>query len=138
MCTECGGTDFSVIENWNTCLSCGLQGSYSPKYYTSYALPRQEYRRQYYSRAKRFTKVLKNMHSDIIGNSFECIMQMYSLLEFLWNMKANKTRKYFYSQKMVLWFILKRLDISLSVPVLKNKDRGTEQIISMQKLIPEE
>ena len=137
MCTECGGTDFAIIENWDTCLSCGLQGSYTPKYYTSYALPRAEYRRQYYSRAKRFTKVLKYMKSDIIASRFECILQMYSLLEFLWNMKVDKTRKYFFSQKMVLWFILKRLDIPLTVPVLKNKERGADQILSMEKLIPE-
>ena len=138
MCTECGGTEFAVIENWNTCLSCGLQGRYTPRYYTSYALPRHEYRRQYYSRAKRFTKVLKNMRSEIIADRFECILQMYSILEFLWNMKPNKTRKYFFSQKMVLWFILKHLGIQLTVPVLKNKDRGMEQILAMSKLIPEE
>jgi len=77
------------------------------------------------------------MKSDIIATSFECILQMYSTLEFLWNMKVEKTRKYFFSQKMVLWFILKRLDIPLSVPVLKNKERGSEQIESMENLIPE-
>ena len=137
MCTDCSGTDFAVIENWNTCLSCGLQAAYAPKYYTSYALPRAEFRRQYYSRAKRFTKVLRNMKSEVIASMFECILQMYSLLEFRWNMKVNKTRKYFFSQKMVLWFILKRLDIPLIVPVLKNKDRGELQIDAMDKLIPD-
>jgi len=77
------------------------------------------------------------MKSDIIASRFECILQMYSLLEFLWNMKADKTRKYFFSQKMVLWFILKKLDIPLTVPVLKNKERGADQILSMENLIPE-
>ena len=137
MCTECNGTDFAVIENWNTCLSCGLQGRYTPRYYTSYALPMAEFRRQYYSRAKRFTKVLKNMKSEVIASWFENIMQMYSRLEFRWNMKVDKIRKYFFSQKMVLWFILERLGIQLSVPVLKNKERGALQIHSMEKLISE-
>ena len=137
MCTECDGTDFAVIENWNTCLSCGLQGVYRPKYYTSYALPRMEFRRQYYSRAKRFTKVLRNMKSEVIASVFESILQMYSLLEFRWNMKVNKTRKYFFSQKMVLWFILNRIGIPLIVPVLKNKQRGELQIEAMDQLIAE-
>ena len=135
MCTECCGTDFAVVENWNTCLSCGLQTAYAPKYYTSYALPRAEFRRQYYSRAKRFTKVLKHMKSEVIAQNFEAILQVYSELEFRWNMKVKKSRKYFFSQKMVLWFILKYLGIPLKVPVLKNQERGACQIEAMEQLV---
>ena len=49
--------------------------------------------------------------------------------------KKDKERKYFFSQKMVLWFILKTLDIPLSVPVLKNHDRGTKQIQAIEKML---
>ena len=95
------------------------------------------FRRQYYSRAKRFMKVLKGMRSDIIGANFEHILQTYSYIEFLWNMKPDKIRKYFFSQKVVLWFILQRLEIKLDVPVLKNKDRTLEQVTSMEALLPD-
>ena len=137
LCSSCTGDDFAVIENWKTCLSCGLQCEYTPKYYVSYALPRSDFRRQYYSRAKRFTKVLKHMKNEIIAENFESILQLYSELEFRWNMKVNKSRKYFFSQKMVLWFILKYLEIPLKVPVLKNKERGACQIEAMMKLVQE-
>ena len=50
----------------------------------------------------------------------------------------DKKRKYFYSQKVILWFILKRLGIDIEVPVLKNKERTKEQVLSMNELLPDE
>ena len=137
-CLGCGETRFVTAENYNTCISCGRQAEYNPKYYTSYAMPATQFRRQYYSRAKRFIKVLKGMKSELIAEHFEHILQTYSFIEFLWNMKQNKKRKYFYSQKVILWFILKRLGIMIEVPVLKNKERTTEQLLSMNDLLPDE
>ena len=138
-CRECGGTHFVRADNYNTCTTCGVQAEYNCKYYNSYANGNvmSLFRRQYYSRAKRFMKVLKGMRSDIIGANFEHILQTYSYIEFLWNMKPDKTRKYFFSQKVVLWFILQRLEIKLDVPVLKNKDRTLEQVTSMEALLPD-
>ena len=137
-CSECGGTRFVTVDNYNTCIGCGVQAEYNPKYYQSYAQgPLYQIRRQYYSRAKRFTKVLKEMRSDLIGQHFEDILQLYSFIEFLWNMKPNKSRKYFYSQKVILWFILRRLNIGLNVPVLKNKVRSLSQVHSMNDLLPD-
>ena len=136
-CRECLGTNFVRADNYNTCTSCGVQAEYNCKYYTSYATPMSLFRRQYYSRAKRFVKVLKGMRSEIIGANFEHIMQTYSYIEFLWNMKLDKKRKYFFSQKVILWFILQRLGVGLDVPVLKNKERTLEQVTSMNDLLPD-
>ena len=137
MCTDCGENDFVLENNWRTCIHCGLENQYQPKYYVSYALPRHEHRRQYYSRAKRFTKVLRYMKSELIAEYFEPILELYSLIEFLWNINPNKNRKYFFSQKVMLWFILDRLGIPLHVPVLKNEDRSIEQIKRIRKLVHE-
>ena len=137
-CEGCQGTEFVRMDNYNTCIKCGRQAEYNCKYYTSYAMPVTQYRRQYYSRAKRFIKVLKGMKSELIAEHFEHILQTYSFIEFQWNMKPNKKRKYFFSQKVILWFILHRLGIMIKVPVLKNKERTTEQLLSMNDLLPDE
>jgi hypothetical protein len=100
-------------------------------------MPVPNFRRQYYSRARRFIKVLKGMKSEMVAEHFEDILQTYSFIEFLWNMKADKKRKYFYSQKVILWFILKRLGIMIEVPVLKNKERTKEQLLSINELLPD-
>ena len=75
------------------------------------------------------------MKSDVIGNWTEDILCLYSAIEFKFNMKQNKERKYFYSQKVVLFFILARLGINLIVPVLKNPDRTEIQVRSMEELL---
>ena len=134
MCS-CGSTDFVVENNWETCIRCGLENNYEPKFFTSYALPRHVYRRQYYSRAKRFTKVLLDMENELIAKSFEDILELYSLIEFHWINHRNKTRKYFYSQRVVLWFILQKLNIPINVPVLKNKERSLDQIGSILEVL---
>ena len=136
-CRNCKGTQFVRADNFNTCISCGTQAEYNPVYYNSYAVPVSHFRRQYYSRAKRFIKVLKGMCSDMIGQHFEHILQTYSFIEFLWNLKPDKKRKYFFSQKVILWFILNRLGIDIEVPVLKNKERTKEQVLAMNELLPE-
>ena len=135
MCSTCGKSHFVLANNHQTCVNCGTENEYTPKYYVSYAMPRQEYRRQYYSRAKRFTKVLWGMKSDIIANYFEPILELYSLVEFLWNIKPNKVRKYFFSQKVILWFILKNFEIPIKVPLLKNKERSEKQLKTITELI---
>ena len=83
---------------------------------------------------KRFAKTLKSMKSEIIGRNTEAILNVYSSLEFSWNVSQEKTRKYFFSQKVILFFILDKLNIKLEVPVLKNKDRTEQQLGRMQEL----
>ena len=135
MCSTCGESHFVLVNNYQTCVNCGTENEYTPKYYVSYAMPRSEYRRQYYSRAKRFTQVLRSMKSDVIAENFEEILELYSLIEFLWNMKSDKTRKYFFSQKVILWYILQYFEIPIKVPLLKNKERSQKQLETIIELV---
>ena len=77
------------------------------------------------------------MKSELIGEYSEEILCLYGRLEFLWNCSTEKKRKYFFSQKVVMYFILKILGIDLTVPLLKIADRTKEQLQSMCKLFPE-
>jgi len=108
---------------------------YKPTYIQGYATPYLPTRKQYYSRIKRFAKKLLDMKSDIIGDNTERILLFYGLLEFAWNVSNKRTRKYFFSQKVVLFFILKALQISLEVPVLKNKERTEQQLNRMDEIL---
>ena len=136
MSCSCGSTESLVIENYMTCTTCGLCSEYMPTYVQSYNNPRVHYRKCYYSRIKRFQKKMREMKSELIGKYSEDILLMYGRLEFAWNCLINKKRKYFFSQKVVMYFILKVLEIDIVVPQLKNKERTREQIESMCKLLP--
>jgi hypothetical protein len=94
-------------------------------------------RRQYYSRAKRFSKTLRDMRSTVIADSFDRILDLYSLLEFRWLMQRQKKRKYFFNCKVVLWTLLYVLDINIDVPRLKNHERGRVQLQTIVELLPE-
>ena len=76
------------------------------------------------------------MRSDLISEHAEDILLLYGRLEFAWNNLFTKKRKYFFSQKVVMYFLLKILEIDIAVPLLKNKDRTKEQLESMVKLLP--
>ena len=66
---------------------------------------------------------------------FENILELYALVEFHWINDNAKKRKYFFSQKIILWYILKQLGIPLEVPMLKNRQRSREQIQSIAKIL---
>ena len=134
-CSGCGSTDNITENNYLTCIKCGLMFEYKPKYIQGYATPYLPSRKQYYSRIKRFAKKLLEMKSDVIGDNTERILLFYGLLEFAWNVSKKRTRKYFFSQKVVLFFILAALKIQLKVPVLKNKERTEEQIARMDDIL---
>jgi len=65
----------------------------------------------------------------------ESILDMYAFLEFMWNNKRDKERKYFFATKIMLYFILKHLEIEKEVPLLKNKDRNEKQLAALEKLL---
>jgi len=75
------------------------------------------------------------MCCDVIGENTELILQVYGLLEFCWNMSQNKKRKYFFSQKVVLFFILGFIGVDLKVPVLKNQLRTQQQLERMAEIL---
>ena len=43
MCSNCGESHFVLANNHQTCVNCGTENEYTPKYYVSYSMPRQEY-----------------------------------------------------------------------------------------------
>ena len=135
MCPNCKKSNYIDVNNYRTCTDCGNMYEYVPTYVQSYALPFLYTRKCYYSRIKRFSKALRNMRSDIIGDQTEHILNTYSLIEFGFNMQVKKERKYFFSQKVVLFFILKVLGIDLVVPLLKNKERTYSQLKQMSKIL---
>ena len=138
MSCSCGSSNSTIVDNYVTCLNCGNCSEYCPTYIMSYNNPRTHFRRCYYSRIKRFQKRMREMKSDVIGNHSEAILSMYGILEFNWNCSTEKTRKYFFSQKVVLYFILTLLGIELKVPMLKNADRTKRQLQSMSKLFSDD
>ena len=134
-CLSCGSSSSVVTQNYKTCTSCGLMFEYTPQYVQGYQTPFQYIRKQYYSRVKRFAKKLLEMKSNIIGENTECILEAYGKIEFCWNLCRKKTRKYFFSQKVVLFFILKELEIDVDVPLLKNKERTKQQLQRMEEIL---
>ena len=134
-CPKCSETHSLVLQNFRTCVACGAMFEYEPKYVQSYSSLQIRTRKQYYSRIKRFAKKLMEMKNEVIAKNTNNILNAYGLLEFGWNLTPHTKRKYFFSQKVVLFFILKNLEIDVAVPVLKNKDRTVQQIDAMTKIV---
>ena len=65
----------------------------------------------------------------------ECILNLYGFLEFMWNNKVGKQRKYFFATKVMLFFILERLGVQKDVPLLKNQDRNDKQLQALGELL---
>ncbi len=122
------------IDSWRVCTSCGSEKK-NPVYISGYGNPSTHKRLQYYSRIKRFRKTIVEMRSDLLGNAMEAILSLYAFLEFMWNNKHDKARKYFFATKVMLFFCLKQLGIEKEVPLLKNKDRNEKQLRALAALI---
>ena len=109
-----------------------------PKYVVSYNCPQMPRRRQYYSRCKRFKKYVQWFRFDKLSKRMEDILYAYSTIEFLWmTLKKNDTRKYFFSRKVVLFFIVENLELEVTVPVLKDQERTDKQLESLQLILVE-
>ena len=134
-CELCGCDDLREIECYLTCLGCGNMSEHVPKYVQGYATPRKYMRKQYYSRIKRFAKTLQDMKNELVGTNTAAILRIYGNLEFGWSMQPTRTRRYFFSQKVVLFFILKTLQLDLDVSVLKNKERTETQLAEMEAIM---
>ena len=104
---------------------------YEPVYIMSYSNPQVPRRRQYYSRCKRFRNYIRNMKSEILGSHMDTILDLYSNIEFFW-CTQKENRKYFFSRKVILFFIVQVLDLEIEVPVLKDPERTETQLKSIQ------
>jgi len=66
----------------------------------------------------------------------EDILYAYSTIEFLWStLKRKDGRKYFFSRKVVLFFIVDNLELGVEVPVLKDAERTEKQLTSLKKIV---
>ncbi len=135
-CPGCESTNSIHVDNYKTCTDCGRMYVYQPVYTSGYSGQQRPFRKQYYSRIKRFIKRLQDINDSTLNSYNEEILYIYADLEFIW-INSLKQRKYFFSQKVVLFFILEYLGIEVTVPVLKNKDRTETQLLRMRTLIRE-
>jgi hypothetical protein len=107
-----------------------------PTYVASYSCPQVPRRRQYYSRCKRFKKYVQFFGFEALFSNMENILCAYSTIEFLWStMKRENDRKYFFSRKVVLFFIVDNLELGVEVPVLKDAERTEKQLHSLLNII---
>ena len=133
-CDYCGGTSLVQIDAFRVCTACGSEKK-NPVYISGYGNPMTHKRLQYYSRIKRFRKTIVEMRSELLGKAMEPILNLYAFLEFMWNNKHDKTRKYFFATKVMLFFCLQQLGIDKVVPLLKNKDRNVKQLLALEALM---
>lgn len=135
-CTACDSDRCVNVDNYLTCTKCGLMFEHCPKYVISYNCPQVPRRRQYYSRCKRFKKYVQCFRQDVLFKQMEDILYAYSTIEFLWStLKRKDGRKYFFSRKVVLFFIVDNLELGVEVPVLKDAERTEKQLTSLKKIV---
>ena len=135
-CTNCGGCNLSHVGSYLTCLDCGLMMLHQPVYTFSYDENYSPMRqRAVYNRTKRFTEFIFSFENAALKTKLREILDMYNIIEFYFAIhKKGTERKYFYSRKVVLRYIVKRLDIDFDVPLLKDMDRNKKQIASILEL----
>ena len=133
-CDNCGGTHLVQIDAYLVCTVCGLEKE-NAVYVAGYSNPMLHKRMQYYSRLKRFRKTVMELRCDKLGRAMDDILDLYAFLEFMWNNSRERTRKYFFATKVMLYFIVGRLGIEKEVPLLKNKDRNKRQLAALERLL---
>ena len=131
---ECGSKDFFVIDNYNTCLGCGMCHEYAPVMTFSYNHPYNTRPRAYYCRVKRFKQYVKDQKNNILSGCIDEILDLYNYIEFFWGV-SERNRRYFFSRKVMLFFIVTRLGLNIKTPLLKDKERTVEQLASIEKLV---
>ena len=128
-CPSCNSEESAYIDNHITCTFCGLMYKHKPKYVQSYTEMSSPYRRKaYYNRIKRFALKLKESEHVEIHKATEQMLQLYGILEFGWGIFKDDRRKYFFSQKVVLFCLARLCNLDLELPLLKNATRSEVQL----------
>ena len=135
-CKSCGSTMLCQVGSHLTCTNCGLMCQHRPIYTWSYNHKHSPLRqRAIYNRSKRFIEFIRSFKSDEFQGMLNPILDMYNLIEFHFAMHVKGVeRKYFYSRKVVLYYIAQRLELDIELPLLKDKDRNVAQIKSILAL----
>ena len=131
---DCGSEKFAVVENYNTCLECGTCHEYAPVMTFSYNHPYNSIPRAYYCRVKRFKQYVRDQNKQILFQNIDEILDLYNYVEFFWGITKGK-RRYFFSRKVMLFFIVQRLGLEISTPLLKDQERTEEQLQSIMRLL---
>ena len=131
---DCGFDEFSVIDNYLTCLGCGTCIEYAPVYTFSYNHPYNTRPKAYYCRVKRFRQYVKEQKQVKLSYCMDKILDLYNYVVFFWGITKGD-RRYFFSRKVMLFFIVQKLDLGVKTPVLKDKERTETQLNSIEKLI---
>ena len=134
MCTDCNSTHYVLENNYRTCIECGTEYLWEPTYVSGYTNPQNHVQPCYYSRIRRFQKKLNHMDNQLIREHQEDILNLYCKIEFAFNCVRIHKRKYFFSHKVMLYYILNKLRISVEVPVLKTAERTLLQLEQIESL----
>jgi len=133
-CEYCEGNKFFVIDNYDTCTTCGNQREYTPVFTFSYSHMCTSRPKAYYCRTKRFQTFVMNQRSHELNEAISKILDLYTLVEFHWSIE-KQGRKYFFSRKVILYFIVSELGLDVEVPLLKDKERTALQLTGISNLV---
>ena len=130
----CEHLNTAFIEAQKCCTDCGTYLN-ERIYITSYSRSFSYRRQPLYSRQKRFYNFLLRNTDTKVRENVEPIMLLFSKIEFLWNLRKKKERKYFFNRYVTLFFILKQLHILTEMRTLKDKERVAAQCLTMAELL---
>ena len=117
-CTSCGTTTSEQMYTWS---------------YNHHCAPLEQ--RAVYNRTKRFTEFIRSLRKNEFRGKLNDILDVYNQIEFYFGLHVKGVeRKYFYSRKVVLFYIAKRLGIEVVLPLLKDTERNEVQLKSILDL----
>ena len=91
--------------------------------------------RAVYNRTKRFTEFIRSLKKNQFRGRLNDILDIYNQIEFYFGLHVKGVeRKYFYSRKVVLFYIASRLEIDVVLPLLKDAERNELQLRSILDL----
>ena len=134
-CPSCKSDDKILEENTVWCKSCGHELESAPQWLHTYATPSHYKRFPVYSRIKRFLEYVQKLNKPILFEYYVNILDIFSMIEFQWAMRNQTKRKYFYNKYVVLYFIVRKLQLEIDVRTLKDKERVDNQVHELSVLL---
>ena len=134
-CKQCGSTALFQIEGMLTCTECGAatEKQAFTWSYNHHSAPMNQ--RAVYNRTKRFTEYIRSLKRNAFLGKLNDILDIYNQIEFYFALHVKGVeRKYFYSRKVVLFYIADRLGIDVVLPLLKDEERNKAQLQSILDL----
>jgi hypothetical protein len=130
----CEHDNTAFIEGKKCCTDCGTYLDQCV-YVTSHARAFSFRRQPIYSRQKRFYHYLLNNTHTNVQEAMEDIMLLFSRIEFFWNLRPRRKRKYFFNRSVTLFFILTYLNIPTKMQTLKDNERVAAQCTNIAEIL---